>query len=88
MEADNGSMFDATAWLSAHVEEHTTGHAADLNQYWYSASTITTIVDALREHCLPLHKSTLDCAFLSTQKLATQKLVMSATSETPRGEGW
>jgi len=69
MEADNGSMFDATAWLSAHVEEHTTGHAADLNQYWYSASTITTIVDALREHCLPLHKSTLDCAFLSTPSL-------------------
>ena len=62
-------MIEATAWLDAHVEEHTTGHAADLNQYWYSASTIATIVDTLREHCLPLRTSTLDCAFLSTPSL-------------------
>ena len=62
-------MEEATAWLLAHKEEHTTGHAADLNQYWYSAPTIATIVATLREHCLPQRKSTLDCAFLSTPSL-------------------
>ena len=33
----------ASAWLFAHAEDHT-GVAADLNQYWYSAATIATIL--------------------------------------------
>ena len=66
---DSASTLEATLWLEAHVEEHTSGHAADLNQYWYSASTIATLADTLREHCLPLRTSTFDCAFLSTPSL-------------------
>ena len=66
---ENQSTLQAVAWLQAHLEEHTTGHAADLNQYWYSAPTIATLVDTLRQHCLPLRISTLDCAFLSTPSL-------------------
>ena len=59
---------EATDWLAIHVEDHT-GRAADLNQYWYSAATIATLVDVLREHCLPMKQSALDCAFLSTPSL-------------------
>ena len=34
----------AAAWLATHKEDHAGGPAADLNQYWYSASTVGTYV--------------------------------------------
>ena len=62
-------MQAAASWLEEHAEDHT-GQAADMNQYWYSASTITTLVDVVREHCLQAsHASVLDCAFVSTPSL-------------------
>ena len=59
----------AAAWLSAHLEDHVEA-AADLNQYWYSASTIATLCDLVREQCFRSdHSCALDCAFLSTPSL-------------------
>ena len=62
-------MEAASAWLQSHEEDHT-GRAADLNQYWYSAATIATLVDVCRAHCLrEQHDCALDCAFVSTPSL-------------------
>ena len=60
----------AADWLSTHAEDHT-DDKADLNQYWYSAATIATLVDVVRSHCLPAQQpdATLDVAFISTPSL-------------------
>jgi len=39
----------AANWLAEHAEEHTAGAEADLNQYWYSAHTISTLLQAVKE---------------------------------------
>ena len=46
-DADDAAV-TAAAWLSAHAEEHVGGPAADLNQYWYSASTVGALIAAVR----------------------------------------
>lgn len=62
-------MEAAVAWLQAHEEDHT-GISADMNQYWYSANTITTLIDVIRQYCLRTkHSCALDCAFVSTPSL-------------------
>ena len=68
----------AAAWLARHAEEHSDGMTAELNQYWYSAHTIATLCDAVRE-CrhhhyqqmarAPSAGGLLECAFLSTPSL-------------------
>jgi len=63
------TMKKASEWLLNHAEDHV-GRAADFNQYWYSPSTISTILDVLREHCLHGgHSACLDIAFVSTPSL-------------------
>ena len=58
----------AESWLRAHEEEHSAaGSNADLNQYWYSANTIATLVQAVRE--VPRAGARLRCAFVSTPSL-------------------
>lgn len=63
------SAASATEWLEAHEEDHV-GSAASLNQYWYSAPTIDSLVSVVRQHVLtdrqPRH---LSCAFVSTPSL-------------------
>ena len=59
----------AAEWLAAHAEDHV-GRAADFNQYWYSAGTISTILNVVRENCLQQqHSAHLDVAFISTPSL-------------------
>lgn len=63
----------ADAWLDAHEEDHT-GPAASLNQYWYSAATITALIDVVQEEAISAHgkhpsMAQLDCAFVSTPSL-------------------
>ena len=58
----------AASWLDAHKEDHT-DDKADMNQYWYSAATIATLVDVIREHCIPAPAARLDVAFVSTPSL-------------------
>ena len=60
----------AAAWLSAHEEDHA-GNMADLNQYWYSAATVASLLSAVRERCLTSgdHGAPLDVAFVSTPSL-------------------
>ena len=59
-------------WLTAHAEDHT-GAVGELNQYWYSAHTIGTLCDAVRECLLQQQQrpggSKLQCAFVSTPSL-------------------
>lgn len=60
----------AVDWLTTHKEDHTDSKA-DMNQYWYSAATIATLVDVVRSHCLPAKQpdASLDVAFISTPSL-------------------
>ena len=65
----------SSAWLAEHTEDHC-GRTADLNQYWYSASTIDTLTSAVRARVFqdrPLQDRpdgcTRDVAFLSTPSL-------------------
>jgi len=60
----------AAQWLEAHQEDHV-GPAANLNQYWYSASTIATLLAVVREHALTGFQAEegLACAFVSTPSL-------------------
>lgn len=55
----------ALAWLDSHPEDHVCASTANLNQYWYSTATISTIVAVVREHCLPSGP----CAFISTPSI-------------------
>ena len=67
-EEDNAAR--ATDWLNQHAEEH--GHsdaAADLNQYWYSQSTITTLVKVASEAKPDTPTAKLRIAFVSTPSL-------------------
>jgi hypothetical protein len=62
----------AQQWLAAHEEDHV-GAAAELNQYWYSSTTIATLTGVVRAHVLrtppAARAARLDCAFLSTPSL-------------------
>lgn len=56
-------------WLASHEEDHT-GAAAELNQYWYSADTIGTLLNVVRENVLhAAGEGRLDVAFVSTPSL-------------------
>jgi hypothetical protein len=66
MEQD---LVSATAWLHAHEEEHVGAGTADLNQYWYSASTVGALLAAVREGLAGREKAQLDVAFVSTPSL-------------------
>lgn len=74
---EGGGEGSASEWLALHAEDHT-GAAAELNQYWYSASTIATLCNVVRE-CRALQRTgaggagaeaaRLECAFVSTPSL-------------------
>jgi hypothetical protein len=62
----------AAQWLAEHAEEHTAGAAADLNQYWYSAHTIDTLVQAVKHQTVANGRSNdarLEVAYISTPSL-------------------
>jgi hypothetical protein len=61
----------AADWLAEHAEEHAGGAVADLNQYWYSANTIATLIQAVKDQVDGMKDGVapLKVAYISTPSL-------------------